>query len=273
MKKECNITRDLLPLYIEELCSEDSREYVEEHLKQCSECMSSYEYLKYTDLCVSATEKREINGFKKLEKNIFGKIYFNYFLFLVAIVIIIGILMLTTNRSYYWVYCLLMPLLMLATGFTFQNGSCEQRSGKHWKLWLIVQALLLLISTTAIFYLMYAFKYAYPFRLPPAMIGPIMDTTYKINICVSLVCVVSHLYQVGRKKVRYSAWCNFAFLCIFMNLTYDATLYTMESFEGVLESLITKTWILLGINIVVTVVIWMGMKRKKKMFETDVNIM
>lgn len=44
-----------------------------------------------------------------LEKNISGKIYFNYFLFLVAIVMIIGGLMLATNRSYYWVYCLLKP--------------------------------------------------------------------------------------------------------------------------------------------------------------------
>ena len=36
--KECDVTRDLLPLYIDKSCSEDSREYVDAHIAGCESC-------------------------------------------------------------------------------------------------------------------------------------------------------------------------------------------------------------------------------------------
>lgn len=38
MKNECEIVRDLLPLYFDNLCSESTKKYVEEHIEQCEEC-------------------------------------------------------------------------------------------------------------------------------------------------------------------------------------------------------------------------------------------
>ncbi len=35
---DCNIVRDLLPLYVDDCCSEESRKTVEEHLDKCPEC-------------------------------------------------------------------------------------------------------------------------------------------------------------------------------------------------------------------------------------------
>ena len=35
---KCNVIRDLLPLYADKVCSEDSKEMVEEHLAKCKEC-------------------------------------------------------------------------------------------------------------------------------------------------------------------------------------------------------------------------------------------
>ena len=37
-KKECNIIWDLLPNYIEKLVSDDSKDFVEQHLVKCREC-------------------------------------------------------------------------------------------------------------------------------------------------------------------------------------------------------------------------------------------
>ncbi len=42
MKNECNIVRDLLPLYIENMASEESREFIEAHLSKCPECNAFY---------------------------------------------------------------------------------------------------------------------------------------------------------------------------------------------------------------------------------------
>ena len=38
MKISCNIIRDLLPLYAEDLASDDTRTLVDEHLCDCEDC-------------------------------------------------------------------------------------------------------------------------------------------------------------------------------------------------------------------------------------------
>ncbi len=34
----CDVVRDLLPLYVDDVCSEKSKEEIEEHLNECEEC-------------------------------------------------------------------------------------------------------------------------------------------------------------------------------------------------------------------------------------------
>lgn len=51
---KCDVIKDLLPLYIENLCSEESKQVVEEHLEQCKECRQEYiqlrgDYISHTD--------------------------------------------------------------------------------------------------------------------------------------------------------------------------------------------------------------------------------
>ncbi len=38
MKYPCDVIRDLLPLYVDEVCSTESRKMVEDHMTQCQEC-------------------------------------------------------------------------------------------------------------------------------------------------------------------------------------------------------------------------------------------
>lgn len=42
----CNIVKDLLPLYIDGCCSEESKNVVEEHMKACDECKKLFEDMK-----------------------------------------------------------------------------------------------------------------------------------------------------------------------------------------------------------------------------------
>lgn len=50
MKTDCEIIRDLLPLYVDDICSEKSRELVDEHLRECAECGSLLDRLKRTEI-------------------------------------------------------------------------------------------------------------------------------------------------------------------------------------------------------------------------------
>ena len=50
MKTDCEIIRDLLPLYVDDICSEKSRELVDAHLRECAECGSLLDRLKRTEI-------------------------------------------------------------------------------------------------------------------------------------------------------------------------------------------------------------------------------
>lgn len=43
MKTNCNIIRDLMPTYIDGLCSEESKAVIEEHFCECEDCKSVYD--------------------------------------------------------------------------------------------------------------------------------------------------------------------------------------------------------------------------------------
>ena len=46
MKNECNIIKDILPLYAEKMVSEDTVDFIEEHLKNCPACSSDYQSMQ-----------------------------------------------------------------------------------------------------------------------------------------------------------------------------------------------------------------------------------
>lgn len=58
MRNECNIIRDILPLYMEEMVSEDTVSFVEEHLDGCKECRAELEAMKQDSGFEKLYEKR-----------------------------------------------------------------------------------------------------------------------------------------------------------------------------------------------------------------------
>ena len=46
MKNECSVVRDILPLYLENMVSEETAESVKEHLENCPDCAAEFEAMK-----------------------------------------------------------------------------------------------------------------------------------------------------------------------------------------------------------------------------------
>lgn len=71
---ECEVVKDLSSLHIENMLSESSKKFIEEHLKNCRECQEYYKALNSTFLNENKKEKNndeiEINHLKKINKKI-----------------------------------------------------------------------------------------------------------------------------------------------------------------------------------------------------------
>ncbi len=67
-KISCNIIYDLLPSYLDNICSEDSRQLVEEHFKECQSCQNLYESMKKSQFVPDKLEERQVTYLKKVKR-------------------------------------------------------------------------------------------------------------------------------------------------------------------------------------------------------------
>ncbi len=58
-KTDCEIIRDLLPLYVDDICSDASRQLVDEHLTECPECTEMLKKLKTTEIETGLKEEKQ----------------------------------------------------------------------------------------------------------------------------------------------------------------------------------------------------------------------
>ena len=59
MKTDCDVIRDLLPLYADDACSTASRAVVEEHLGECPDCSEMLQRLKEDEIETGLLEEKE----------------------------------------------------------------------------------------------------------------------------------------------------------------------------------------------------------------------
>ena len=71
---KCEIIRDLLPSFIDELTSEVSNEAVEEHLAECESCRAYYEEMKEQAPAILEKAGREIDYFLRIREDTIRKI-------------------------------------------------------------------------------------------------------------------------------------------------------------------------------------------------------
>lgn len=88
-KINCDIIKDLLPIYVDKLTSNESNKIIEEHLNNCNECKQVYEQM-ITPIETEQTQNqnKEINFLKKVR----AKTIKTFVIGFTALIIIFGIL-------------------------------------------------------------------------------------------------------------------------------------------------------------------------------------
>lgn len=80
MKYPCDLIRDIMPLYHDEVASEESRKAVEEHMEECSACREYYDIMCESDavepiIFDEEIEKKTAASYKKVYKKIVKKMF------------------------------------------------------------------------------------------------------------------------------------------------------------------------------------------------------
>lgn len=131
-KINCNIIKDLLPSYMDEICSEESRKLVEEHLKECNACRNLVEMMTTTELVAEHTGDRQIDYMKKVRQHYTKKNIIGFGLMIICLLagLIIGVnnYRFTSVNLY---YCYIMVPVIMAGAYFMLSG--QGMKGEHAK--------------------------------------------------------------------------------------------------------------------------------------------
>ena len=103
MKKECSIVRDVLPLYFENMVSEDTAVFVKEHLENCSDCAVEFEHLKsgkQIDKAEISQKENDVNVIMAVKKKITKRIFKMVAAVCLVFIVLFSTIMLYTSISY-----------------------------------------------------------------------------------------------------------------------------------------------------------------------------
>ena len=86
-KRECKIVQDLLPNYVDGLTNEETNKYIEEHIKECTECTEILANMqKKLNVKIGEKDKKSVKILKKYNnKMLFLKIMFVIFLIIIIL--------------------------------------------------------------------------------------------------------------------------------------------------------------------------------------------
>lgn len=117
MKNICEIVQDILPLYVDNICSPSSREFVEEHIAECEKCSSTLENLKRDtiDNSIKSEKDNVLEHHLKNTKRVSFIVGITTAAILMIPVLITFIVNIATGHALTWFFIVLTSLFVVAS--------------------------------------------------------------------------------------------------------------------------------------------------------------
>lgn len=230
---DCDIIQDLIPSYVDEICSEATRRCVDEHIKTCSACQQIVKFCKNSTFSEKKLEQWELDGMKKIRRKMKMQNMVSYLLVLIMIAFGIWLFLINRNTMSYNAYYSLFAVCMAANVLA---GVSHKRMNQPEKAELITGG----ISFAADIYIVSVFFYCFkmletgtmPFGLEPVQCGPFLHWQIMAVFAAQILFFLYHLIGM-LKKDKNSSW----LLCldmmgVFLAMGEDWLLGNMNTFEG-----------------------------------------
>ncbi len=151
MKYNCDIIRDLLPLYIDDVASVSSRQMVEEHLQECPDCRKMLSRLKNdeTENAITA-EKEEViadqRRFFRQNSAVAGSVIAGIFMIPILVCLIVN---LASGAGLTWFFIVLSALLVAGSVSIVPLMAPENKG--LWTLGSFTASILLLLGVCCLY--------------------------------------------------------------------------------------------------------------------------
>ena len=251
MKIPCEMIQDLIPSYVEEICSKVSKEYVEEHIAECRECKKIVQLYKEKDFSAESLEKKQLDGFKKLKKKVTLQNVVSYGL----VLLLIGFGIYSLEVNYHQVspvlYYVLLVVSMVATYVVTMNQQVREKISKKEKR-------LLIISLLSIVYEIFLYCYSIiavlnellPFGLEAQEISSFLSAQAKLVFFFHIGLFGYSFYNFIKNNVVSNVLLNSNLVGIFLILAYTSLLGNLLELTAYVHSFAKITGVIVVIGVI-----------------------
>lgn len=264
MKLHCDIIQDLIPSYVDGLCSETSKKCVEEHLQDCESCRQFADLCKNNSLSGDTLEQKQLDGLKKVKQHLKKQHLFYYLLLL--FISFFGLYTFGTGAI------LSLPVYYILTGLCLMGicllGTPGKLLEKPGKTDFVLGGVSLVCSICSILLLYISLQLALestlPFGLPTHHLGPILSGILSIVFLLQLAFTIILLLRLFRKDTdnRFAHCLTLA--GAFLALILRTLLGHMTTLEGFRRELLEITLIFLAMGILGATICLVRTKRAVK---------
>ena len=243
--KDCDIVNDLIPSYVDGICSDATKEYVEGHTQKCESCRQMLETYKDNVLSGEKLEQRGMDGLKKIRTKMK---YQNLVCYLVLVFLVYcGVQVFFANHTNYIIFgntTLLLVICILANLLASFGYKARNRPGK-------IQYLLGAASLVLDVYFVFVFIYAASsitsgaerlFGRELMNTGPFLERQLIAAFAAQLVFFGCNLWAVIKQDKNCGWLLNLNMTGIFLMINYDLWMKRMDSIETLLPAIFKSTF-------------------------------
>ena len=151
MNKECEIVRDLLPLYADDVCSPTSREIIDEHLRTCPDCAGYLKEIRASEAEGELRDEKALvisNQARRFRRRTAAVGSVSSALLMIPIFVCL-IVNLTSGRTLDWFYIVVAAMLVAASLIVVPIMAPKDKL--FWTLCAFCVSLVILLAVCALY--------------------------------------------------------------------------------------------------------------------------
>ncbi len=240
-KISCDIIRDLLPSYMDDLCSMDSQTMIREHLLVCPDCAALVRAFQESEIAERKRETKQIAYMKKFKKHI----GIREFIGLTLLLLIVGMSLTIFPNLYrispiYFIVLplIILPLILFDAHFLLSDHITRNQKTRSKTIMTIAASLLLSAGILLAFAsTQWIQNEHYPLGLKAAQLGKFLNVLYHFfalgELGIFIMCVVFALKTSNSHGIVISISITGLFLILYIHSSFG-TLSSAHSFKKAL---------------------------------------
>lgn len=240
-KITCAIIKDLIPLYVDDICSQDTKNCVEEHTAECAECKKILEICKNAAFSGESVEKKQFDAMKKVKNKLRRqRIVIGAFLLILiwfGIGSAMGSMPWRNNGILRLDYRFLFPAALVIYGlFTAGQKNLQKPQKRDWCFTVVSAAITVFYIAFYSHALFSSTKEGSYLGLPAHRVGPLLDMIFILLFFVQFALFLYGLRRLFGQS-RNTILCGVVHLTgMFLLLEYIEYAYHMENYTAMVTA-------------------------------------